>query len=134
MTAVQVVVAEGSVAVQRDSVAAAPRTLLNRGDLARLTRTGETAVTRGVNLDRYLGWTTGRLVFEDVPLREAIPRLQRWYDLTITLGDSAMGERHLTASFSGQPVAQVLNALALLLQARVERHGNAVTLSGLHSE
>jgi transmembrane sensor len=121
---IQVVVAEGLVELQADSTSSAARAVLRPHDVGRVTLAGKTAVTRGVDLDQYLDWTTGKLVFEDASLREALPRIERWYDVTISLADTALLERRLTATFKDQPLVQVLDALTLLLGT------NSFTASG----
>ena len=116
---VQVVVAEGRVAVQD--------TELGAGQLARLDSAGALSVARHVDMSRYLGWTEGRLALYDTPLADALPDLARWYDLDITLAEATLGQRRFTFEARGEPLAQVLDGIALLVHARYERHGRSVT-------
>jgi len=118
--AVQVVVAEGRVTLQG--------TPLAQGQLGRAAGGGPVAVKTGVDVDRYLAWTQGRLVFDNTPLREALPQLDRWYDLDFRLGDSTLRGLPVTATFKNQPTDEVLDLLALTLGLRQERHGRVVTL------
>src|SRR5207245_7963028 len=64
---VRVVVAEGKVALR--SVAAAdtsnPAPELSTGELGRLDASGVLTLAQGVNVQRYLAWTEGRLAFHD---------------------------------------------------------------------
>jgi transmembrane sensor len=82
-----------------------------------------------VNLASYIAWTEGNLVFDATPLREAMPVLARWYDLEVRIADPILAERKLTASFSGEPVAEVFEMIARSLDARVRRDGRTVVLS-----
>ncbi|MFL5518729.1 MAG: FecR family protein [Gemmatimonadales bacterium] len=118
--AVQVVVAEGRVTLQ-----GAP---LVQGQLGRAQSGGPVSVKTGVDVDRYLAWTQGRLVFDNTPLREALPQLDRWYDLDFRLGDSTLNGLPVTATFKNQPTREVLDLLALTLGLRQERQGRIVTL------
>ena len=125
---VRVVVAEGKVAMR--SVAAvdtisAP--VLTFGDLGRLDPSGALSVAQGVNVQRYLAWTEGRLRFQDAPLRDVLPDLARWYDLDLTLAAASLGDRRLTFNVDGEPLTQVLDGIALLAHARYERSGRSVT-------
>ncbi len=116
---VAVVVKSGTVALQ-DAV-------LTHGHLGRVDAGGRTTVTGGVDLDRALAWTEGRLVFKNTPLGEALPELSRWFDLEFRLSDSALASRQLTASFRTQPGEPMVDALALMLDVRAERRGSVVT-------
>jgi len=127
---VEVMVAEGRVALRHDVPglgARADSAVLGPGQLGRLSGDALT-VSSAVGEERYLAWTTGALVLDDVPLRDALPLLERRYDLSITLADSALGSRRVVARFRDQPADEVLGAIALALGARVERHGRDVTL------
>jgi transmembrane sensor len=118
--AVQVVVAEGRVRLQGTELA--------RGQLGRVAGAGPVTVKTGVDLDRYLAWTEGRLVFDNTPLRDALPQLDRWYDLDFRLGDSSLASLPVTATFKNQPTDEVLDLLAQTLGLRQERRGRVVTL------
>jgi transmembrane sensor len=124
----QVVVAEGKVSLRLDKSQASDSAVLGAGERGRLeVSRGATSVARvtvdTVDAARYLSWTTGTLALDDVPLRDAIPVLQRWFDVDIRLADSSLANRRVTASFRDEPVSQVLDALAVALGARYERSG-----------
>ena len=81
-------------------------------------------------LDWYLGWVRGRLVFEDRSLTEIIAKLEQWYVLDIQLEDKDLGDRRLTAEIDyRQPMTEVLNGIALSLGMEVHRHDRMVTFS-----
>ena len=127
---VEVMVAEGRVALRRDDAGVAARTdsaVVGPGQLGRVS--GDSVTVRPTSdEERYLAWTTGTLVLDDVSLRDALPLLERRYDLSITLADSALGSRRLVGRFRDQPATEVLDAISLALGARYERHGRDVTL------
>lgn len=136
-----VVVAEGRVALEAgaadgDTDGPAPDraspdrsvVVLEPGDLGRLTAAGEIEKQRGVPVDRHLAWTERRLVFTDTPLREAIVELRRWYDLDIRIADASLEERRLTANLGNEPLGQMLQNLAIALEARVQREGQTITI------
>lgn len=127
MRSMRVGVASGSVIVRRDS-AATNGTTLNRGDLARIGPDGRVSVSRNVDMDDELAWTTGKLAFDRVPLRDVVPMLARWFDADIRLGDSTLNDVRYTGSFRNEPIAQVLDLLAASLDARVARDRGAYVL------
>lgn len=125
-----VVVAEGLVAVGRADSAGAGAPLSSdslvvaRGERVRVGPAGRLALTRGVPLDRYFGWTDGQLVFRRTPLREAITQIERWYDIEIRLAPSGLGERGVTATFGDyEPAAHVLQVIATVLEVEIVETG-----------
>ncbi len=125
----QVAVAEGRVVIHPGGSAIDRRgTLVVRGQVGRIQPGGPVAVRDISDLAPYIGWTDGRLIFKDTPLREALPQLGRWFDLEFRLGDSSLASRHVTASLGEQPTSDVLDLLALSLGVRQERRGGVVTL------
>jgi ferric-dicitrate binding protein FerR (iron transport regulator) len=66
-------------------------------------------------------WREGVLVFDDKPLREAIPMLERWYGVNISVNSPALYEERLTGEFDTETIQEVLNVLALI-------HGFTYTL------
>jgi transmembrane sensor len=142
----EVVVAEGSVAVGRALPGLAPKDtaadrmadrralptdsiVLVPGDLARLADSGRAAVRRGVDVQRYLGWTEGRLVFESAPLPVVVEELERWYDVEIRLASRDLKARVLTATFRDKPINDVLALIAASLDIGVSRSGQGFVLS-----
>ena len=124
---VEVVVADGKVRLRAAGALDSAGQVVREGELSRLDHTGVASLPRRVDPQRYLAWTAGRLVFQDAPLRDVLPQLARWYDADLTLGSPALADRRLTLSVRGEPVVQVLDAIALLTHARYERAGRSVT-------
>ncbi|HWZ59070.1 MAG TPA: FecR domain-containing protein [Gemmatimonadaceae bacterium] len=128
-TAVRVVVAEGRVSLgplvaRGDATPVA----LGAGQLASLPGRGA-ATVRAVDASAYLAWTDGRLVFDGTPLGDALAELGRWYDVDIQLLAPGSAGRPISASFAGEPVDDVLSAVAVTAGLRYVRHGRTVTFS-----
>lgn len=124
---VQVVVAEGKVALGSQKQVNRQSEFIARNEIGILSENGQTYVSPVANMDRYLGWKDGQLVFDDTPMREVKPQLERWYDITCTLVDSSLDSRLLTASFNNEPMTEVLSVIALSLNMKFEREGREVT-------
>lgn len=117
---VRVVVREGSVALGR--------ALLVRNQLGSLAKGSPTPTVRRVDADSWLGWTEGRLAFDETPLDDVIAQLERWYDTPFRLADRALASRTLTASFTSERLGDVLSALAPVLDVRFERVRDTVVV------
>jgi transmembrane sensor len=125
---VRVVVAEGSVALGAAALGAARRVPLTAGQLGTLGRGHAIPVVRRVNVAAHLGWLDGRLVFDETPLPEVVAQLGRWYDASFRIADPALATRTLTASFSTEPLGDVLAALAPVLDVRFDRVADTVVV------
>ncbi len=130
MDGVQVVVAEGAVALRSaNTTSQAHAFTLMPGQLGKLDATGTRTQIHSVAVAPYVAWTTGKLVFKGTPMREVVPRLARWYDLDIRLADSSIAERRFTSVFQDETAQQVLEAVSLSLGLRSEMVGRRVVLS-----
>jgi ferric-dicitrate binding protein FerR (iron transport regulator) len=124
----KVVVAEGLVALS-SGLRASNRVTLVAGDHGTLGPSGRITVRHNVDVARELGWATGRLSFDRVPLRDVISELRRFYDIEFILADSGLASRRLTASFGSESPDEVVRIISLSLELRHEVRGKTVTLA-----
>ena len=125
----QVVVATDSVALQSATGGASAALTLRPRDRGVVDERGRVSVDPGVPLERYVGWTRGRLVFDDTPLAAVAAQLGRWYDLDVRLADPSLGDEHVTITFAAESADEALSALAKVLDLRVTRAGRSVRLA-----
>lgn len=119
-SAVQVIVAQGRVAVEG--------VVLGTGDLATATASDHVNVTRGTDVSNQLAWSEGQLVFERVPLRDVIPELERWYGLTVTVADPQLLDRRIMTTIGPQSATRAVELVALSALGRAEIRGRRVTI------
>jgi ferric-dicitrate binding protein FerR (iron transport regulator) len=126
----RVVVRSGTVAVAPAGAPEAARgeRLIRPGEQGRLDSTGA-PVVEPADTAAYFAWTRGTLVFDGMPLREALPQLSRWYDLEFRLADSALGVIPLSGTLDRTSTDERLELLAASLGLRQMRSGRVVTLS-----
>lgn len=125
---VQVVVAEGMVSLRERSQDVEEATVLKRADLGLLNEAGAVSVRRNIAVNAYLSWTEGRLTFDRTPLSEVFNELERWYDLDIRLTESVAGDARLTATFTDEPLREILNVVAESMKLRYETEGRSITV------
>ena len=124
---VRVAVTEGVVEVRRDS-GRADSTVLQPGDVAEVSTTGETVVKRQQNVDRLLGWTRGELVFDDTPLSDVARELERWFDVQVRIEDPELRSKRWNVPLRiGESLDTILELIGTTLSIRAERSGNVVT-------
>jgi transmembrane sensor len=122
----QVVVSDGIVVLRpaearpgtRDSL------VLTRGQLGRVGADGALAFRKSVNVDAYLAWTRGELVFQDMPLSEVAEELSRWYDADVRVADAAVGRRRFSGRFSRKALEPALRLVASVADVSVQRIDN----------
>ncbi len=102
--------------------------VLNARDIGRVSTDGRLSVLRNVRTDGQLAWMSGRLVFDQMPVAEAVAQINRWYDVDVTVGDASLAQFTLTASLTNEPFDRAIKIVAAALDARVERRGSRVTL------
>lgn len=125
---VRVVVTEG---VVRFSERAGPDSgiQLRAGDAAVLDRTGRIVVSRVDSSEEVSARERGWLVLRDASLPEVAAVVRGWYGLELHVpDDSQLAKRRLTATFTGDPVKEVITMLELALDAYARVEGDTIIL------
>lgn len=104
---------------------------LTRGQIGRLDGSGEVTVDAVADIDAYLGWLNDKLIFKDTPLTRVAADLERWYDVEVTITDTAIAAFPLTATFDHQPLDEVLTVIERSLDVRYAREGRAVGFAAM---
>jgi ferric-dicitrate binding protein FerR (iron transport regulator) len=102
--------------------------VIRPGEQGRLGRNG-TPVVEPADTAAYFGWTRGVLIFDGMPLRDALPQLSRWYDLDFRLADSALGAIPLSGTLDRTLTHERVELLAASLGLRLTTRGRVVILS-----
>lgn len=123
----QVVVATGEVSVRSNREDDAESIILKPRDLGIVLQAGGQLVRRNIDVDRYIAWREGRLVFENASFQEVATMLERWYDLSVHLQNPSDNVDGLTATFRDEPIEEVLNVIAAALNLNYRRDGKSVT-------
>ncbi len=66
-----------------------------------------------VDPDKYHAWTDGKLVFKNDPMAEVARRIERWYNVKISIADEELERYSFRATFQDDSVEEVLKYLAL---------------------
>ncbi len=133
---VHVVVISGSVLLQDTlhqgpgSRVSAEGLVLKAGDRGTLLPQGEPVSEPAAATADDLAWTSGHLVFTNAPLPVVAAGLRRWYGIELRVADPRLVGRHLTASFAGESVPEVLSIIGLALGAQIERRGDTALVRG----
>ncbi len=121
-----IVVAEGAVAI---TTAGSYRTSARAGDVATVGG-GEVAINHRGDVSAYVAWMQGGLVFEDTPLRKVVRDVARTFGVAVTVADSGLLGRRITANFADQPLDVVLDEVTRAVGARYERTARGIVILG----
>ena len=58
-------------------------------------------------------WTSDKLVFDAEPIEDVALKLERWYDVKVTIADEALRKTPFTGTFEGESLETVLEAMRL---------------------
>jgi transmembrane sensor len=125
-----VAVLAGSVRLRSRDSSATSGAVLSAGDRGSMSADGQVRAYPHSVTDEA-AWTTGRLIFRDASLARVAGELRRWYGVNLRIVDSSLANRHVTATFNGEPVDQVLKIIGLTLGARIERQGDSATVTSI---
>lgn len=87
--------------------------IAEEGDLGVLYKDKKPVITRQENIHEYASWTEGKLIFKNAPLKEIKHRIERWYDIKVSIDDTTLYNRELTTVFDNEPINEVLKIISL---------------------
>lgn len=121
-TVVRVSVLSGRVSVNE--------AILQSHTFATVNRRGMLQLTPAQDVSGDLAFAHGILSLHKVSLREAIPDLQRWFDVTLVLDYAEFGDIVLDAELTTSSRADLLESLrAVIPNVRIVTIGRTITLS-----
>jgi transmembrane sensor len=137
--AVEVSVTEGRVAlevtVQQQETASPKRVELVAGKVGIYERAAAQVKEEVSSVTNKLAWKEQVLNFEGVPLRQAIRDLERYFDVSIIVAESAMLDCSLQVSEYQKPqLDEMLGILQFSLEFEVDRQGDSIILRGGHCQ
>ena len=125
--AVEVVVAEGRVALGHGGRGASGEAVVLQSHQLGRVQAGEVVRRDGVDLDHYLVWMNRRLALTDAPFDEVARVLERRYNLDVTFQGSRDAVKPLDVTFEGASLQEVLDVIAATLSLRYTWEGGRVT-------
>lgn len=91
------------------------------GELAELDKTGNELAIMKVNTSYYTNWKEGTLEFRGESLGEIAKRLERWYNVQITIEDPSLVDCKITGTvLRNKPVEQIMQAFEFLAPIRTQ--------------
>lgn len=70
-------------------------------------------LVENVDLSPYVAWKENKLVFKSKPLEDIVVDLERWYNISITIENSALKDITCTATFTNETAEQAVHAICV---------------------
>ena len=102
---------DGAAVIERTPRLETRKHTLTAGERALANLDGAVASVEAVSELEAASWTTGRLFYDDVSLREVIADVNRYYDGRIEFETRALGDLRVSAAFSVDEIDAMINAL-----------------------
>ena|GEM_PF-665345 len=70
-------------------------------------------IQKQTNLEQYIGWKDGKLVFLNASIEEVAKKLELWYNVSVQIQGENLKKSHFTATFTTETVEQALSLLKI---------------------
>lgn len=110
---IEVVLEEGKIALNLQNDSKNKETVLRPGDRAVIEKQSSKTIVKNENINKYIAWHTGKLVFDNSPMSEVAQLLERWYGVEVMVQDSEIMNYRFTTTFENESLFQVIELLGL---------------------
>jgi len=125
----EVVLVEGSIGVYNDLPAPMGQNILVPNEMASINKENLEITKSKVNVQNYIAWKNGVLLFEKDRFENIIRRLERHYNVAIQNNYSALNDIQFTGTFDIETIDQVLRSFKSYKQFTYERKNNKITIN-----
>ena len=73
-------------------------------------------------------WVDNKLIFKNESFEELLPKLERWYNVSISVQNTKLDSCHFTGVFQDESLDQALQALQLIKPFKYEKNYDEVTI------
>ena len=101
---------------------------LNPGEQVILNRETNGLHRMKVDTKLYTSWKENLLKFEDAPFEEVIKKIERWYDVRITIDPFINARERYTMTIKTESLREMLQLVSKTTKMNYEIKGNTVVL------
>jgi ferric-dicitrate binding protein FerR (iron transport regulator) len=87
--------------------------MMHPGQRGIYNKENQKVITQAVDVDKYIAWRDGNLIFRDDAMEDVVKRLSRWFNVEIVINDPEINNYIYKATFKNENLVQVLNLLKL---------------------
>ncbi|MBK5215143.1 MAG: DUF4974 domain-containing protein [Flavobacteriaceae bacterium] len=107
----QTVLVEGQVTVT--NVSATATKVMEPGELAVFRKNTQQITKTKIDVEKYIAWKNGKLMFREDKMNLVVEKLERWYNVEFIIEDKEISDYIYTATFIDESLDQVLKMLSL---------------------
>ncbi len=127
---VAVAVIEGQVSLRSENVDnQEAKVVISKGQFSVLDESNNLSIPQNVDIENHVSWLHREKYFQQVPLREVLDQLERWYDLEILLSDGLLAGNRVTIFVENKPIEDILEVIALMNDIQYKQDGKKITFS-----
>ncbi len=86
---------------------------LKPSQLLNYSRDESASYIKDVDVNKYVCWTEGKLIFRDDPFSEVVKRISQWYNVNIIIKDERLKTYTYVATFQDESLDEVLKMLKI---------------------
>lgn len=87
--------------------------ILKPGQRAIFNKSQKMLSINNVEVDKYISWKDGYIIFRDDPMQVVVQKLERWFNVDIIVEDLDLLDYPITAKFHDETLTQVFTLLKL---------------------
>lgn len=122
----QVELLEGKVKLEKANTEAA--VILEPGTQAVITNTDKAFKKSAMDGTGLQEWVSGKISFDKTPVKEALIKLEKWYDVSIEVKQAALLNQQITGQYSYASLQNILDVICFSLSCKYHISGNNVTI------
>ncbi|MCG8319845.1 MAG: FecR domain-containing protein [Cytophagales bacterium] len=98
--------------------------VLTKAEQAIYNITTTNFIKKEVQLAQHLGWKDGIIEFDQTTLEEAIPILERWYNIDLILNNASLGNCRFSARYKDESLNNILKSFQYILDVSYRFENN----------
>lgn len=88
----------------------------------------ELQIQKNVTSELYTSWKDGKLMFKSESFKNLALKMERWFDVEITISDEKLKEKKFTGAFEKETIEQALKALSLSMPFKFNIDHNKISI------